>query len=287
MILRDIAALLELANLETDAAARITPVGGGDISAAWSVPTRRGRVFVKTGPASVADRFAAEAAALNELSQALKVPEVIATVHDDVHTALVLEWLNIGSADAQCEARFGAALAQLHRCTAAAFGWHQDNWIGRTPQPNPSCTDWLEFWRDQRLGFQLRLATQNGFGRDLESRGNRLLDRLDQLLAGHRPEPSLLHGDLWGGNWGQVGDEPVAFDPASYYGDREADLAMTHLFGGFGRRFYDAYENAWPLPDGHERRLPLYMLYHVLNHLNLFGSGYLSRSIAIIDDLLR
>jgi len=145
----------------------------------------------------------------------------------------------------------------------------------------------LEFFRERRLRYQLELASQRGFARDLEEPGHRLLEGVGALLEGHRPEPSLLHGDLWAGNWFADGeDRPVIFDPAVYYGDREADLAMTRLFGGFGRAFYSAYETEAPLPPGHAVRAELYNLYHVLNHANLFGGGYARQARSIIDRLL-
>jgi fructosamine-3-kinase len=152
---------------------------------------------------------------------------------------------------------------------------------------NTWCDDWLTFFREHRLRFQLELAERNGYGGRLQDAGSRLLPRLDALLGEHRPAPSLLHGDLWGGNAGaDPGGAPVIFDPAVYYGDREADLAMTRLFGGFSREFYTAYEKEWPLPAGASARVDLYNLYHVLNHLNLFGTGYLGQAQAIIDRLL-
>jgi protein-ribulosamine 3-kinase len=171
--------------------------------------------------------------------------------------------------------------------TAARFGLAEDNVIGRTRQPNGWVADWAEFFRERRLRHQLALATQNGFAALLEEPGGRLLEAVAGLLAGHHPQAALLHGDLWAGNWlADPQDEPVVFDPAIYYGDREADLAMTRLFGGFGRAFYDAYLEAAPLPPGHAVRAELYNLYHVLNHANLFGGGYARQARASIDRLL-
>ena len=140
-------------------------------------------------------------------------------------------------------------------------------------------------WREQRLGFQFRLAARNGHSGELQALGRKLIDGLPALFAGYEPVPSLLHGDLWGGNWASVDGDPVIFDPAVYYGDRETDLAMTHLFGGFGAAFYTAYRQAWPLEEGSAARQELYQLYHVLNHLNLFGGGYLGRAVGILRTL--
>ncbi|MDH3990520.1 MAG: fructosamine kinase family protein, partial [Gammaproteobacteria bacterium] len=162
---------------------------------------------------------------------------------------------------------------------------HRENTIGLTPQLNGWSDSWVEFLKEQRLGFQLRLAADNGFAGALQEQGARLLRRLPAWFEDYNPSPSLLHGDLWGGNWASCGGEPVIFDPAVYYGDRESDLAMTRLFGGFGRTFYTAYEAAWPLEPGHEARNDIYQLYHVLNHLNLFGSGYLGRAQELLRKL--
>jgi fructosamine-3-kinase len=265
------------------------PVGGGDISAAWCVETDGGNVFLKTGPASSYDMFSAEAEGLEALaaSSVIRVPEVVACGASGDTSFVALEWLDLGRTNRHAEARLGEQLAALHRSTSEAFGWHRDNTIGLTPQHNDRSDDWVDFFREHRLGFQLRLAADNGFTGTLQEQGARLLKRLPLFFEDYSPEASLLHGDLWGGNWACCDGEPVIFDPAVYYGDRETDLAMTRLFGGFGRAFYDAYESAWPLAPGHRERNDLYQLYHVLNHLNLFGSGYLGRAQDLIQRLLR
>jgi fructosamine-3-kinase len=160
----------------------------------------------------------------------------------------------------------GRLLAALHRHTGPRFGWAADNWIGLAPQINGWADDWASFFFEKRLEPQVRRARQNGFPVDPPPRS---------LLSDHKPDPSLLHGDLWSGNVGFTAGGPVMFDPAVYYGDREADLAMTELFGGFPAAFYAAYRKELPVEDGYETRKHLYNLYHLLNHLNLFGSGYL------------
>jgi fructosamine-3-kinase len=198
---------------------------------------------------------------------------------------IAMEYIELGGGRGDA-AEAGRQLAAMHRCTRERFGWDRDNTIGSTPQPNREHEDWVSFWRDQRLGFQLELAGRNGYRGRLQQRGGQLLDRFGALID-QDPAPSLLHGDLWGGNLGYArGGEPVIFDPACYYGDREADLAMTELFGGFGGQFRSAYEDAWPLPAGYQVRKQLYNLYHILNHLNLFGGGYLSQAEGMIDRLL-
>ncbi len=245
-------------------------------------------VFVKSGPSSDYDMFAAEAEGLSELAAAgaVRVPCVYAYGDEDGISFVATEWLNLGRASSGSEERLGRELAALHRTTTDRYGWHRDNTIGLTPQRNTWSDDWVDFLREQRLAFQLELAAGNGYRGTLQERGTRLLERLDRFFEGYTPEASLLHGDLWGGNWGCCDGEPVIFDPAVYYGDRESDLAMTRLFGGFGRAFYAAYEDAWPLAPGHRERSDLYQLYHVLNHLNLFGSGYLGQAQRLIDRLL-
>jgi fructosamine-3-kinase len=265
-----------------------TPVSGGDISAAWRLATADGDLFIKTGPPSASDRFAAEAEGLVELSDSgtVRVPEVIASGQSDAIVFLALEWLQLEAISTKVERRFGEQLAEMHRTTADRFGWHRDNTIGLTAQRNAWNDNWVDFFREQRLSLQLQLAADNGFRGELQVRGSQLLRRLPIYFESTEPAASLLHGDLWGGNWGSTAGCPVIFDPAVYYGDRETDIAMTRLFGGFGSAFYEAYEACWPMPDGHCERQHLYQLYHVLNHLNLFGSGYLGRAIGLMDKLI-
>jgi fructosamine-3-kinase len=244
--------------------------------------------FRKTGPLSSAEMFAAEAEGLLELAKpdVIRVPKVIGYGVEGNEAFIEIERLDLQRATREVQAQMGEQLAALHRVTANQFGWHRDNTIGPTPQQNPWSANWVEFFREHRLGFQLQLAASNGYGGQLQDGGARLLDRLDGFFSDYEPEPSLLHGDLWGGNWGSCDGAPVIFDPAVYYGDRETDLAMTRLFGGFGRAFYEAYEASAPLAPGHQARCDLYQLYHVLNHLNLFGSGYLGQANTLIGRLL-
>ena len=229
--------------------------------------------------------FEAEAAGLGEIAatKTIRVPHVIDCGIRNGHAFIELERLELGRASKGTERKLGEQLAAMHRCTAMQHGWHRDNTIGMTPQINSQSTDWIEFFRDNRLLFQLRLAERNGYTGELQALGAKLAGSMHKLFVDYEPEASLLHGDLWGGNWGAVDGEPVIFDPAVYFGDRETDIAMTQVFGGFGRDFYDAYEQSWPMHAGFEHRNLLYQLYHILNHLNLFGSGYLGRSL----DLLR
>ena len=264
------------------------PVRGGDISSAWHLSAKETDLFIKTGPAISADIFAAEAQGLTELASAgaIRVPSVLASGTTQSSAYLALEWLTFEPADAAIETVFGEQLAALHRNTNTRHGWHRNNSIGLTPQENDWQDNWLEFFREQRLGFQLHLAARSGYGEELQQRGAQLLKRLPIYFDTVEPAASLLHGDLWAGNWNCSGGVPVIFDPAVYFGDRETDLAMTKLFGGFGAAFYAAYESSWPLQDGHQERQHLYQLYHLLNHLNLFGSGYLGQTIRLMEKLL-
>ena len=231
--------------------------------------------------------FEAEAEGLAEIAatNTIRVPRVLDCGIRDGQAFIELERLDLGRGNRDVEKMLGEQLAAMHRCTADRHGWHRDNTIGMTPQVNTRSSDWIGFFREQRLLFQLRLAASNGFSGELQQLGGQLADSMHTLFDGYEPEPSLLHGDLWGGNWGAVDGEPVIFDPAVYYGDRETDIAMTQVFGGFGRAFYKSYESAWPMHEGFGRRNLLYQLYHMLNHLNLFGSGYLGRSLELLRKL--
>ena len=245
------------------------------------------RLFTKTAAASAFDMFNAEAEGLRELAatRTIRVPEVVACAVEDDKAFISLEWIDFEPTSASTEQMLGEQLAALHRCTAEQFGWHRDNTIGLTPQSNTWTDDWISFFREQRLGHQLDLAASNGFTGELQALGEQLLNNLGAFFVQHEPVPSLLHGDLWGGNWGATSGQPIIFDPAVHYGDRECDIAMTKLFGGFGRSFYESYESAWPLADGSEARLLLYQLYHVLNHVNLFGASYLARATQLLRAL--
>jgi fructosamine-3-kinase len=263
-------------------------VGGGSINACFRWGSSGSPLFVKIATADGLDMFAAEAAGLEELraADAVRVPRVLAVGADDRHAFIALEWLDLRDPSPHAERELGIRLARQHRITAPQFGWHRNGTIGATHQDNTPSGEWLAFWRDRRLGAQFSLARRQGYGR-LAERGARLLGVLDGFFSGYRPTPALLHGDLWSGNWAaDANGLPVIFDPAVYYGDRETDLAMTRLFGGFGRAFYSAYEAEQPPASGASMRGRLYNLYHVLNHLNMFGDAYLGQSLAIIDRLL-
>ena len=264
-------------------------VGGGCINSAEILEGGGRRYFVKHNDAACLDMFAAESDGLVEItgSMSVRVPQPVCSGTHGGRAFLVLEYLDIGHGHGITDEILGHQLAAMHRTTCDHFGWWRDNTIGSTPQINAREHDWVTFWREHRLRFQLDLAARNGQGGSLLRRGEQLLERLLAFFAGYRPLPSLLHGDLWGGNHAALRDgTPVVFDPAVYYGDREADIAMTEMFGGFGSGFHVAYREAWPLDPGYRVRRDLYNLYHVLNHLNLFGGGYREQAQQLIDRLL-
>ncbi len=263
-------------------------VGGGCINSAYLLEDHSTQYFVKTNRTSSLDMFEAEAEGLVELARAraVRVPQPVCTGTAEDIAYLVLEYLPLASGTKDSAASFGRQLAELHRTSATHFGWFRDNTIGSTLQINTQNDSWVEFWREQRLGYQLSLAARNGYGGRLQRKGERLLADLDVFFAGQYPRPSLLHGDLWSGNYSvDYEGTPVIYDPATYYGDREAELAMTELFGGFPESFYQAYREAWPLAPGYSVRKTLYNLYHVLNHLNLFGGGYGAQAEQMLDAL--
>ncbi|MDX1512738.1 MAG: fructosamine kinase family protein [Gammaproteobacteria bacterium] len=267
-----------------------SPVGGGCINDALVIESDDARYFVKFNDESRLPMFEAEADGLRELaaSRTVRVPEPLCAGTTGGRAFLVLEYLDLGPASARAARTLGGQLAHMHSVKREYFGWGRDNSIGTTPQPNEPCDAWPEFFRRRRLGHQLALldAAQSGAGA-LCSKGQRLCDGVDRFFSGYEVFPSLLHGDLWGGNFSALaGDEPVIFDPAVYYGDRETDIAMTELFGGFSGEFYNAYSSVSPLDAGYRVRRDLYKLYHVLNHVNLFGAGYAGQAEQLMDALL-
>jgi len=278
-----------LAGLKLDVE-KVAAVSGGDISGAFRCEDSRGRSwFMKINKASFIDAFEAEEAGLLELSKAkaLRVPHVVANGVTTGRSWLLLEWLEMLPVDALVERRLGGGLAEMHRISAGAYGWDRNNFIGVTPQLNQPKSNWTGFYCERRLLPQVRLAEENGAPQDFVHKVRQFIYKIPEVMDGYAPEPSLLHGDLWSGNCSRLDDgAPVIFDPAVYYGDRETDLAMTLLFGGFSPSFYQAYAAEWPLEPGHEWRTTLYQFYHVLNHFNLFGGAYLSQADRMIDQLM-
>ncbi len=273
--------------------ASIEAVAGGCIHTALRIDgaTAQGTksYFAKVNEAAKSAMFAAEADGLAALAEAkaLRVPGEVARGEDGERAWLVLEWLELAPLDARSAARLGSALAAQHGIPREKFGWGRDNFIGASPQVNGWSDDWLPFWREKRLFAQLRLAAHNRLPSRTIDRGERLAADCEAFFRHHRPAKSLLHGDLWGGNAAALADgTPVVFDPAVYVGDREADLAMTELFGGFPKDFHSAYRAAFPLDDGYAVRRDFYNVYHVLNHANLFAGAYVRQAEQSIERLL-
>ncbi|MDJ0957264.1 MAG: fructosamine kinase family protein [Arenicellales bacterium] len=264
-------------------------IGGGCINRAVLLEGAGQRYFVKLNQSALVNMFEAEAEGLQAIqaTQTVRVPAPICWGTQGDNAYLVLEYIEMSSPGMKSYVQLGSSLAALHQTTTSQFGWHLDNTIGSTPQINTYTNEWVEFLREYRLGYQLRLAADNRLSGSTIVAGENLLTRLDDFFGAYVPVPCLLHGDLWGGNFSADREgSPVVFDPATYFGDREADVAMTELFGGFDPSFYASYENAWTLDEGYRVRKLLYNLYHVLNHFNLFGGGYAAQAQNMIHELL-
>ena len=265
------------------------PVEGGCTNECFRYGTATGSVFVKVASENSIDMLVAESVALHELrvANAVRVPQVLGVGVAEGQALLVLEWIELKRAAPTSDAKLGEQLAKQHRVTKPLYGFKRNNFIGRTAQSNLWSRDWVNFWRERRLEAQLVIAESNGVNEQFLERTTILTALMDGFFTSYIPDASLLHGDLWGGNYAaDPAGEPVIFDPSVYFGDRECDLAMTRLFGGFGPNFYAAYEAAWPLEQGAATRATLYNLYHVLNHFNLFGGDYGRQAQAMIDKLL-
>lgn len=262
----------------------------GDSSAATAIVTAdQWQGFIKLVPHHFAPQLAAEQSGIEAIASAsaVRIPEVLGNGYnqDENLSWLAMERLDLHPLNDQCAATLGEELAQLHTPVDKPYGWHCDGFIGDNEQPNDEADDWVEFFRDQRLGFQLHLAASQGF-EHLTECGYELLENLPLLFSGYSPTPCLIHGDLWPGNAAQLADgTPVIYDPAAYYGDHEAELGMCELFGGFPPEFWAAYQAIKPLDEGYAVRRYLYRLYHLLNHLTLFGAGYEAKAAALINRL--
>lgn len=265
-------------------------ISGGCINQAWKATDSSGKHwFIKENTVDLLAMFEAEYSGLEEIHQhqVIKVPKPICVGNTDSFSYLVLEYIPLHSGINQ--SMTGKQLSAMHQITADnnQFGWSRNNTIGATPQHNQQNDNWVNFWKQQRLLPQLSLAQKKGYTNSAYDAGLKLADNLEVFFQQYHPSPSLLHGDLWGGNCAtDSANNPVIFDPALYYGDRETDIAMTELFGGFNPTFYNAYNNEYPLDSGYKTRKTLYNLYHILNHYNLFGGGYASQAESMTKQLL-
>jgi len=256
--------------------------GGGSINQTQVLKLTNGeRVFMKQNSNPPTDFFLAEIKGLKLLAQAKKgpkIPKPIAVQSSPRPTFLLMEYIKNSSEGKNFADQFAQSLAELHRMTQESYGLDHDNYIGNTPQKNALDKDGIHFFRDQRINFQRKLARQKGLlPASVDKKLDSLCDNLEKYLNISGEKPALIHGDLWSGNYFPDSQgKPCIFDPAVYYGLREADIAMTELFGRLPQRFYDAYDETFPMNPGYSERKDLYNLYHLLNHLNLFGSSYLS-----------
>ena len=246
--------------------------------------------FIKVGPACNMPRFEAEMMSLQaiEATQTIRCPKVIVCESNAHHAWLVTEFLSLQPTSEIGQKRLGEQLAALHhQHDYAWYGWHADNWLGQSLQMNQQSQSWLEFWKTQRFTPQLQKAQDNQIAQVVIETAQKLHPYLATLLP-QSPQSSLLHGDLWAGNVGQIEqDVAVVYDPACYVGDSEADMAMTELFGGFSQAFYDAYwHHRAPSPE-YQTRKQLYNLYHILNHFNLFGGAFASKALTTMRSLLQ
>ncbi len=263
-------------------------VSGGCINQSYKIGGNDRNYFVKFNQASQVEMFIAEALGLKQMysTQTITVPQPICYGTVGSSCYLVLEWLDLGGSSSQAWSEMGSQLAQMHRKgTTDKFGWQRNNTIGSTPQINDWMANWADFFAEKRIGYQLKLAQRRG--------GNfpdttKVVEAVRAKLSDRKPEASLVHGDLWSGNAAVTKTgKPVILDPATYYGDREVDLAMTELFGRFPASFYQSYDRTWQLDPGYQKRKPIYNLYHILNHFNLFGGGYGSQAKRTIDQIIK
>lgn len=263
-------------------------VSGGCINQGYCISNSEKNYFVKINQAYFLEMFIAEYHGLNAIknTNTIKVPHPLCYGIADHYSYLVMEYLDLGGSSSKGWEKMGQDLATLHLSGGVdRFGWERNNTIGSTPQINSWTENWADFFAEFRIGYQLRLAQKKGGN---FPHYNIVIPAVKALLKDHHPQPSLLHGDLWSGNAAITREgDPVIVDPAVYYGDRETDLAMTELFGGFPSAFYQGYQQIAPLDRRYQQRKTLYNLYHILNHFNLFGGGYESQAKRMIEDIIQ
>ena len=266
----------------------IESLGGGCINQVYKVTDAHGyHWLLKENNPHRLDMFIAEAQGLEEIKQSnsIRVPNVICYGETRYKSYLILEYITLSEASGN--SKTAEKLALMHQHQSPTFGWHRDNTIGETAQSNQQTNSWIIFWQQQRLLPQLNLALTNDYPKKSYDNGIKLVEKIALFFETYQPIPSLLHGDLWGGNHAfDNSGQPIIFDPAVYYGDRETDIAMTELFGGFDASFYSRYNDCFKLDEGYTVRKTLYNLYHALNHYNLFGGGYSSQAANMTRRLL-
>ncbi|GAV92004.1 Fructosamin_kin domain-containing protein [Cephalotus follicularis] len=269
---------------------RISPVGGGCINHASRYDTDAGPFFVKTNRSIGPSMFEGEALGLGAMyeTKAIRVPRPfkVGTLPTG-GSYIIMEYIEFGASRGN-QSVLGKKLAEMHKAgkSERGFGFDVDNTIGSTPQINTWTSGWIEFFAEHRLGYQLKLALDQYGDSTIYQKGERLIRNIAPLFENIVIEPCLLHGDLWSGNIASdKNGEPVILDPACYYGHNEAEFGLSWC-AGFGGSFYSAYFEVMSKQPGFEKRRDLYKLYHYLNHYNLFGSGYRSSALSIIDDYL-
>ncbi len=263
-------------------------IGGGCINQAYQLIGKGQEYFVKLNSASQVEMFAVEALGLEAMynTDSITVPKPICWGTVENNSYLVLEYYPLGRGTKEGWQEMGRQLALLHKKgTSSRFGWQTNNTIGSTPQINDWQDNWADFFAEKRIAYQLKLANRRGssFRHNPD-----IIEHIRIYLKTHNPIPALVHGDLWSGNASFTSEgQPIIFDPACYYGDREVDLAMTELFGGYPASFYQGYQQEYPLDEGYESRKTIYNLYHIINHFNLFGGGYEYQAQNIINQIMK
>jgi len=260
-------------------------VGGGCINRTAKISTSVGDFFLKWNASAPPDLFLKEAAGLNEMSMAgasLVIPKVIWSKEvDDSPGLLLMEYLQSAINTSGLDEQLGRGIAQLHRKSASAFGFHHSNYCGTTIQDNTWTDNWPQFYAERRIwALVQQIKTTHGMSSEEQKLYEKLVDKIPTLLA-HQTVPSLIHGDLWSGNYMYSANGPALIDPACSYADREMELGMMHLFGGFSSRVWEAYQEEFPLPEDWKKRIRLYQLYHILNHYLLFGVSYGKQALEI------
>ena len=267
---------------------KLQTANGGDIHQAFTIETDTDKFFLKVNSSNHGQILASEFESLKKIAERFPdcYPAALVFQQYGDYALLLMQWLGLSPHNSHSARQLGILLAEQHKTTHDQYGWFSDNFIGSTPQLNEWMNNWGEFFKTERLIPQLELAELNGADNSLLALGEKLIAKLDdQLLpAEYQPEISLLHGDLWSGNTARLATGgAVLYDPAPYFGDRETDLAMTELFGRFPAEFYQAYQENYPLESTYQQRKALYQLYHILNHFNLFGSGYQNQAVRLIE----